>query len=88
MEKYTGVLLPSGKVNPHIVRVIKTGKFISVKLIKIVNIISIDEACSKCDHCYFTTISECQKRQSKDAKAMGFHYLVCPQQFIKGGDTM
>lgn len=44
-------------------------------------IIPIDEACAKCDHCYFDTVVECQERQGKDAKARGFNEVICPQQF-------
>jgi len=34
LEKYNGVLLPSGKINPFVVRDIKTGRFISVKKLR------------------------------------------------------
>lgn len=44
-------------------------------------IIPIDEACAKCDHCYFNTVKECQERQGGDAKARGFNKVICPQQF-------
>lgn len=44
-------------------------------------IIPIDEACAKCNHCYFPTTKQCQDRQELDAIARGFSYLICPQQF-------
>ncbi len=44
-------------------------------------IIPIEEACAKCDHCYFPTIQQCQERQAKDARARGFNEVICPQQF-------
>jgi hypothetical protein len=49
-------------------------------------IIPIDEACAKCDHCYFRTIKQCQTHQKRDAVARGFNNLICPQQFIKDGE--
>ena len=51
--------------------------------LKTQGIIPIDEACAKCDHCYFDTIKECQEFQGKDARARGFTEVICPQQFSK-----
>ncbi len=45
------------------------------------SIIPIEQACAKCDHCYFDTAKECQDFQSKDAKARGFNEVICPRQF-------
>lgn len=47
-------------------------------------IIPIVQACAKCDHCYFTTVEQCQERQKRDAVARGFHKIICPQQFVAG----
>ena len=43
-------------------------------------IIPIEEACARCDHCYFATIKECQEHQARDGRARGFLILICPQQ--------
>ena len=42
----------------------------------------IEIACAKCDHCHFDTVTKCQERQAKDARARGFAKLICPQQFV------
>ncbi len=44
-------------------------------------IIPIEEACAKCDHCYFPTTKQCQEHQKKDAEMRGFNEIVCPSQF-------
>ena len=47
------------------------------------SIVSIEEACSKCDHCYFPTVKQCQEQQKVDVVARGFNNLICPSQFIE-----
>lgn len=57
-------------------------KFLIFGELKSQGIIPIDEACAKCDHCYFGTVKECQEHQAKHGRARGFTKLICPQQFI------
>ena len=57
-------------------------KFLVFGELKEQGIIPIDEACAKCDHCYFDTVKACQERQGRDARARGFNQVICPQQFV------
>lgn len=62
-----------------------TATFLACGVLIEAKTIPIAEACSKCDSWKrrFDTVELCQAKQGKDARARGFHKVVCPAQFQK-----
>jgi len=60
-----------------------TAKFLIFGQLQERKTIPIDEACSKCGFWKgrFKNEELCQERQARDARARGFHQVMCPEQF-------
>ena len=60
-----------------------TVKYLSFGELKEQGYIPIEEACQQCEfgNGKFENVKACQESQAEDARARGFHKIICPKQF-------